>query len=284
MGTAAQNTKVKEGSLRGLRPTSEEARNLFHVEDYLRWQREVRGCSASTATTYSEMLRALLDYLNVRDVRRVDATTLEDFLLRSRRGGVVGAPSTRDREIGALHSFFSYLRSRGVIDSDPTLDVGRPKRLSSQPKAIPDLTWRSVWESSLDGEARAVLGLGYFLGLRRHEIARLSPTHVDREGRRLVGFVRKGGGDDILPYGDLVDVFDRRMPPTARWVVDALVGRSCRASPRCAVPFARQGLAEGHASSTCPLWHARRCHRLNAAQQASDSVDSRSIHSASTAA
>ena len=44
-------------------------RNAFHAGDFLRWQREVRGCSASTASTYSETLRALLTRVVTRLAR-----------------------------------------------------------------------------------------------------------------------------------------------------------------------------------------------------------------------
>ncbi len=57
------------------------------------------------------------------------------------------------------------------------------------------------------------LGLGYFLGLRRAEIASLKAEHLDTARGMLVGFTRKGGGDDTLPVLELLEVFADRAAP-----------------------------------------------------------------------
>lgn len=54
-----------------------------------------------------------------------------------------------------------------------------------------------------------VLGLAFFGGLRREEITRLRVDTVDVGRRRLVSFVRKGGGEDTLPIGTMLDTFER---------------------------------------------------------------------------
>jgi integrase len=82
-----------------------------------------------------------------------------------------------------------------------------------QPKPIADGPWHSLWTSLWNSESDTLaLGLGFFGGLRREELTRLRVYHVDLGGRRLVNFVRKGGGEDVLPLGTMLDVFGARMP------------------------------------------------------------------------
>jgi len=57
-----------------------------------------------------------------------------------------------------------------------------------------------------------VLGLAVFCGLRREEITKLRVHNVDVGRRKLVNFVRKGGGEDTLPIGTMLETFEQRLP------------------------------------------------------------------------
>jgi integrase len=72
--------------------------------------------------------------------------------------------------------------------------------------------WIERWTSDLSDEARVVLGLGYFCGLGRAEIAALHGSQVSLDSQRLVGFPRNGGGDDVLDYGELVGIYIDELP------------------------------------------------------------------------
>jgi integrase len=80
-----------------------------------------------------------------------------------------------------------------------------------QPRPVSDAIFTKLWDT-LDGADAIVLGLASFCGLRREEITRLRVLNVDVGTRKLVNFVRKGGGEDTLPIGTMLATFEQRLP------------------------------------------------------------------------
>jgi integrase len=76
---------------------------------------------------------------------------------------------------------------------------------------VSDAIFSRLWDA-LDGADAVVLGLAFFCGLRREEITRLRIHNVDCGTRKLVNFVRKGGGEYTLPIGTMLDTFEQRLP------------------------------------------------------------------------
>jgi integrase len=73
------------------------------------------------------------------------------------------------------------------------------------------MVFSKLWDA-LDGADAVVLGRAFFCGLRREEITRLRVCNVDVGERKLVNFVRKGGGEETLPIGTMLDTFEQRLP------------------------------------------------------------------------
>lgn len=177
-----------------------------HSTEYLQWLRTVRRASHGTVQTYGRTLYALRAYGS-------DSTLegLEGFVTRQRRGKEP-APATMAREVTCLRSYYSWMHKRGLIPADPTSDLVAPAVHNIQPKPIDDATWLDVWQRPLTDRERLALGLPFFAGLRRAEVAALLPTHVQLGPLVIHGFTRKGGGDDVLHLGDVLEVFHQRLP------------------------------------------------------------------------
>jgi site-specific recombinase XerD len=184
------------------------------VRDYVMWLRDVRGHRPATIYNYAATFDPFLDMLGDCPLRSVRLSDLEGFLRRPRtkiRGPRV-APGTLRREVSTLRGLFAYLVARGHVDHDPSRLLVAPRRPKREPRVIADDLWRDVWSSELTDEARVLLGLGFFCGLRRAEIASLRTEQVDVSGLQLVRFERKGGGDAVLPFGMMLSIFEREMP------------------------------------------------------------------------
>lgn len=182
--------------------------------EFLAWQLEVRHCSPNTLRTYRGRLSAFHDWLVLEGLHTLEVTPeqIESWVKRPRFGralGEAGKPATQQAEGAVLKSFYKWAQARGHVEHNPAELIGRPKVHNVNPRPIPDHDWRKLWEADLDPTLRLCLGLGYFAGLRRYEILQLEVRHVDSLARRFLGFTRKGGGDDILPYGDCADVLAR---------------------------------------------------------------------------
>jgi len=207
------------------------------AEAFLAWQRDVRRRAPITLYQYAALLDRFLDHLGSRHLSTVMLEDIEAWLARPRQGRGQGrppSPSTLQSEIAVLRGLFRFAVARGMLREDPTVLLHPPKVRNEQPKAIDDEVWIATWgRSILPAEALIVLGLGYFCGLRRAEIANLEVRHVDVRRKRLVGFTRKGGGDDVLDYGELVGLVHDELPAL------------CPEPARLLRPFHRQVEAAG---------------------------------------
>lgn len=206
------------GGALGSLVSDQRATNEQLVRRYMTWQRDVRNRQPSSLHDYASRLGRFLIAVGDRPLDGVTTEFLEKWVNRPRRprSGRTGmaAPSTRAKDVSVLKSLYSYLLARKLIASDPTTLLVAPQFHNEAPNPIAETVWADVWnDSRLPDDARVVLGLGFFVGLRRHEITGLAPWNVDIDHRKLVGFVRKGGGrDHATPYGEMVGVFAARLP------------------------------------------------------------------------
>ena len=191
---------------------SERQQRIEWLEEYIDWQKNVRRRSPLTTTQYKRTLYSFLH--GIKDEPTLNAlsvSAVETWLMRPRDGrghGKVGSPATLHREAATLRSFFRFLLERGHIHKNVMGLVGTPTVKNVAPRAIADDHWNALWESATERE-RLVLGLGYYVGLRRVEIVTLRRTHV--VGDKLVGFVRKGGGEDVTPWGTMCRVYQKKL-------------------------------------------------------------------------
>src|SRR5688500_1772504 len=111
-----------------------------------------------------------------------------------------GATTVR-RRLAALSSLFTHLVKFGVVDKNPVREVERPvvNRREGMTLAFSQKQARKVLDAPDDATIRglrdrAILSVGFQVGLRRAEIARLtvSDFHVNR-GFDSLKVVRKGG-------------------------------------------------------------------------------------------
>jgi site-specific recombinase XerD len=188
--------------------------NAELVREYLGWLRFQRR-KASTIYYYAQVLGSFVVWVGHTPLEAVRPAVMEAWLARprTRRGkGAEGAPATVAREISMLRGLYGYLHARERIRRNPTILLARPRLQQRQPQTVPDDIWRSMWTLPLPDDARVVLGLGYYLGLRRAEITSLRVDQVLISARRLVAFVRKGGGEDSLDYGTVLDIYAELLP------------------------------------------------------------------------
>lgn len=191
-----------------------ESNNATLAREYLAWLRDLKGRRPSTTYNYAATIDQLLEFAGSRRLIDLQLDDLEAFLLRPRikTRGPRAMPGTLAREATTLRSLYSYLHQRGYVKRDPAAFLASPRRPKRDPRPITDDQWCELWARPLPLDARVVLGLGFFCGLRRMEIVGLHPQQVERKTRQLVAFERKGGGEHSLPYGVMLDVLNAELP------------------------------------------------------------------------
>ena len=184
------------------------------VSEYLSWQTDVRRRQPLTIASYRSTLDCWCHWLQHHDYWLAGASLedLEAFLMRPRqkRGrGTTGAVATHRRETATIRGFYRWACSRGHIETDPMLEAMAPSLKPRQPRPLSDKLWLQAWDTDLPDGVRSALGLGFFCGLRRAEIVALGCHQLT--DRRIVEFVRKGGGEDTLPWRSLVQVYETHL-------------------------------------------------------------------------
>lgn len=186
--------------------------NAQIVDAYLDWLRDVKRARAVTVYQYEGKLRDFLDFLGPHPLADTSTHTIETWLHRPRGGRAHGgpaAPATLRRDAVIVGNLFKFAQARGWVGQDPTALLVTPPVQNRLPKPVPDDVWVPLWSrDDLPDEARVILGLGYYCGLRREEIASLRARQVDLENLRLVAFTRKGGGDDVVDVDSLLGVIE----------------------------------------------------------------------------
>ncbi len=184
------------------------------IDSFLMFQSE-RGRTSSTLEQYEGVLaRWVSEVVQARSLDAIEPAECHVWARRVRTNRARDGhaePATIRRNVAVLKSLYKYLTARGVVAQDLGHLLYAPTQRHKQPTTIGDEAWIHAYVSS-EPMHQLLLGMGMFLGLRRTEMADLRDEHVDRTRQRLVGFPRKGGGDDTLPYGELLDTWHALMP------------------------------------------------------------------------
>ena len=172
-----------------------------------------RHLAASTVDAYRRDLAQLAAFLR-RTRRELSNARLQDlrrFLAQLTTLGYARASIAR--RVGAIHTFYRWANARGVVRSDPSALLGRPKVVSRLPVVLrvpeaaalveaPDAAeGASEVEVAVAARDRAILELMYGSGLRVSEVAGLTILGVDLD-RGRVTVIGKGDKEREVPLGD----------------------------------------------------------------------------------
>jgi len=175
------------------------------IEDFVRYLLSERGYSRNTAESYRDDLEALGRFLYEKGLDLPDITLplLREFMVRLDAEGK--APSSRERAVATMRSFFKFLTSALDFPSNPAelLELPRQSRLlpdylsHEETEALlaqPDTT------SPLGLRDKAILETMYATGLRASETVSLRLLDVDLD-EGLLRVMGKGSKERLVPFG-----------------------------------------------------------------------------------
>ena len=180
------------------------------LERYLNQLRRLKR-SPNTIYLYG---RELSLFLNATK-KPLAAVTLHDcelWLDRPRRKAraVEASPATIKREVMELRSFLKWAYENEYIPKNLAVKLRPPKVENEDPHPVTDEVWLDVWNRDLDDAHRVTLGLGYFTGMRRAEIAYLASSDI--VGPKM-WIKRKGHTKKVLhPWRSCVQIYAERLP------------------------------------------------------------------------
>ncbi len=138
------------------------------------------------------------------DLDTLDANTIRQFVTHLHRRK--NQPSTMERKVAAIRSFFKSLLRASIIRSNPAREISLP----SKPRTNPDfLTADEVFtllDSPFDIESgnglrdKTILELLYATGIRVSEIASISALDIDFD-TQFIKILGKGKKERLVPFG-----------------------------------------------------------------------------------
>jgi integrase/recombinase XerD len=180
------------------------------VLDFVAYLELERGLSRNTLEAYRGDLLQLGAYLERRGTTALAAehADLAGFLDELAAGSDKRppvAPTTLQRKLACMRSFYRHLRREELLDRDPTADLQGPPRGKRLPHVlsrdqVAHLLAQPLGTSPAALRDRALLELMYACGLRASEAVGLDLEAIDLDDGVLRAF-GKGSKERIVPIG-----------------------------------------------------------------------------------
>jgi integrase/recombinase XerD len=172
---------------------------------YLNYIRVERGLSRNTLEAYGSDLYKFTEFLLNRrlSLARVKRDDVVDFLSTLYRSGLDSRSVAR--HLVTVRSFFKFLVTDGIVNTDPTTNLESPKIRQTLPsflsvKEVEKLLTLPDVCTPLGLRDRALLDVLYSCGLRVTELVSLRAENIDFE----LGCIRcigKGDKERLVPIG-----------------------------------------------------------------------------------
>jgi integrase/recombinase XerC len=141
----------------------------------------------------------------VFDPERIDSDIVRNWIVSLMDNKI--APSSVNRKLSSLKSFFKFLVKQGVIPSNPIRLVTGPKTKKPLPHFVRETDMNTV----LDGDGfkddfegvrnRLILEVLYDTGIRRSELTGIKNTDIDYSGCQL-RVTGKGNKQRLIPFAE----------------------------------------------------------------------------------
>jgi site-specific recombinase XerD len=146
----------------------------FH--DYLSSKKRARA-TIIAYTKDIEQLMHFLSSLGKKDVSIISKDELEAFLQKLAADSYT--PKSVSRKINSIKTFFRFLKTQGVIASDPASDIEHPKYEVKPPRILSKIEYRALRDACrADIRTYAIVELFLQTGLRIGELTNLTQGDV----------------------------------------------------------------------------------------------------------
>lgn len=157
-----------------------------------------RGYTPRSVTNNIYKIDRFLGGGNLNDLYKVDGNEIEQFIQRSRKGGLSG--STINAMLSGVNNLYEYLRDEGEAERNPVeLRKHRVIVPNSLPRPMRDKDVKRFFKVIGSKRDRAIFMLMLRCGLRVGEVSRLKVEEVDVK-RHTVRINRGKGGIDRVVY------------------------------------------------------------------------------------
>lgn len=155
--------------------------SLDHALELFANSLSTKGKSTNTIVAYKGDINQLINFLkaqdNLAEITAVQSSHLENFKKDLVKNNYTA--KSVSRKLNSIKNFFSFLKSEGVIPTDPSAEIKHPKYQNDLPKILKPIEYRSLRDACRnDVRATAIVELMLQAGLRIKEIESLKIEDV----------------------------------------------------------------------------------------------------------
>ena len=190
---------------------------MFHQESFYQYLALERRFSPHTLAAYKNDLGNFISYITEKQcltsVAEVRHLHIRAWAAAQMQEGL--SARSVNRRLSCLHTYFRFLKKRGLIGKDPMQKVLAPKTGKRLPVFVQEnqmaalfseIAFPDNYQGLLD---RVVLEVLYATGMRRGELVSLKISDIDMS-RMIFRVTGKGGKERVVPYARyLIDLLDR---------------------------------------------------------------------------
>lgn len=178
------------------------------IESFLKYLELERNYSPLTIRSYGDSLLAFEKFFK-KNTETVKWDTVDSDIIRNWVMGMTDSgaqPTTVNRNLSALRSFFSYLMRIGAVEVNPATKVKGPKKAKPLPYFLKESETDRLMDSALYPadfiglRDRTILTLFYETGIRLSELEGLNYADVDLISSQLK-VTGKRNKQRIVPFG-----------------------------------------------------------------------------------
>ena len=196
------------------RSTAERGSEL--IDGFIESLHVEKAVSPHTERSYRTDLEAFLRWCDRNGVDPLRATHRQLRAYLGELDAAQYARSTINRHLSALHGFYGWMSTQGIVESDPSSVLSGPKLSRHLPHVLKqgemdrllavhgpvDVSGEPREQTPADVRDQAILELFYACGARISEVAGLNVTDIDFSSQ-LVRLFGKGSKERIVPLHDL---------------------------------------------------------------------------------
>ncbi len=176
------------------------------LEQFLNYLAIEKGLRPKSLEAYRRDLQDWLEFAAERE-RAVTSASIDSvlslFLVHMHDRGL--SPRSMARKSSALKGFYKFLQREGLVETDPTALLERPKIGRPLPKVLSQQEMEKILQQPDVSTAfglrdRAILELLYATGIRESELIDLKLGNLNAAAEFLT-VIGKGGRERIVPVG-----------------------------------------------------------------------------------
>lgn len=185
---------------------------MSHQESFLNYLKFEKRCSSHTLTAYKNDLDQFIQFCTIMigefNINKVDSKLLREWVVYLMGNDI--SPSSVNRKISAIKSFYKYLMKQEFVEINPAENIPLPKIRKKLPMFIDEnnlhhLLDNDFFDNDFEGKRdKLIIALLYGTGIRLSELLNLKIDEIDLKNN-VIKVHGKRNKERLIPYPNSIN-------------------------------------------------------------------------------